>query len=215
MKTKKMFLIFIILIFFVQFIISKGNGGNTGDGGNQPSDKSNTTIQTSPNSRNSSMKDDIIDSRKKDTDKGQTNKNYKEEKLSAIKKDFINRLDSGKNILVEIQNICIKLTKLIKTKQNITDIENSLIELKVKITQFIKDNDNFIGNLAPEDTKLIKKQLNNIEDSKNRIGNLLDNFENLKSMDKEKLLKINKDFQNEANIMERQYRAIEWIIFEE
>ncbi|HPO49161.1 MAG TPA: hypothetical protein PLO89_02455 [Spirochaetota bacterium] len=229
---KKNIFIFIIIAFSLYTTFSQGAGGNStgGNGGSSGSSgntnpNSGTEISNkptnptdnrlSPNSRTVDIKKSIIKDKIKDSKNANQTINYKKGDLSNLRETFLNEVDNGKNKSIEIQKNCSLLLKTIKTKKSDSEITKNIERLKLNIRLFITENENFIQNMNSDDKKTLKRQIDNINLSINKINIELVNLEKSKTNDNEKLLKVSKNFQTEANVIERQYRAIEWIMFEE
>lgn len=145
------------------------------------------------------------------------------DKITNIKtNDKIEKENQVKTFTKTLEDLQIKNDSIIRdiklsTPGDIVDIKEKLKYTK-EIIQLIEEKDiEFINNLNKEEKELIKKQNNTIKNSKKNLIKILENLD--KELDKknkniEDLFNKTKELEKETRTIYRQYRAIEWILFE-
>ena len=178
--------------------------------------------------KNSSFKDKIkngdITSEKIHSEKINTNNIDKGNNINKIQTiGSLKKENQIKNFTQKFEKLQIDTNNIIREiQQSAPEDINSNIKDKIIYTkEIINDVDNnnidFMKNLDKEERELIRKQNNIIQNSQN---NLIKIFANLdKELDKknkniENLFNKTKELEKEVKIIYRQYRAIEWILFE-
>ncbi len=115
-----------------------------------------------------------------------------------------------------IQQYIDKLKREVKQRQNLNQ-DKEINELNGKLKNFIESLDNdynsFYKNLNDNQKKSVTEQALNIDKSFNRIDKYFNEINRV--TDNENYYNKTIEFEKEIRIIYRQYRAIDWILFEQ
>lgn len=135
------------------------------------------------------------------------------DRLNKFERDNINSTLAN---IESIQQAIEKLKREVKQHQNLNQ-DKEINELNVKLKNFIESLDNdynsFYKNLNDNQKKSVNEQALNIDKSFNRIDKYFNDIN--KVTDNENYYNKTIEFEKEIRIIYRQYRAIDWILFEQ
>jgi hypothetical protein len=204
MKTILKVLIYFYLIFLIQFSFALGGSGNDDkgkDSNQQGGDRSQKTGETLRDEKREG--DKTFDKGKNEEPKPQT--------------EFQKNISKCTSLTEEIQNMLKKESKkLIKEKIDVNNFKNENDKIKEKVNSIYQETSNLFENLDKEKKADIEKQMKIIEQTKSKINDI--NASLAKKLSKndeaksELLLKYNNDMEKEVNKIDRQLRAIEWLM---
>lgn len=211
---KKILIVTLLTIFFLIPLAAKGNGDGTSSPTNTINPLNNnptfTTIQKY-------KPEDTINSI--NTEKKTVNNDNKFTHQVRNQKGGINKVKSGKNISIEAQHICSEFGKgLRQNSYKEVEEKEKFQTIKDLVKDLVENNDEFLNNMDPEENELLKRQIKTIQKAQNNIMNTLNDIDEEFSKEKtsrEKLSTMNKNLIKGINQLERQYRAIEWILSED
>lgn len=176
---------------------------------------------------------DVKEKLPKIKDQLETN-NIVSEKIHSERKEVAN-IDSNKNIneyteknrqvknfTKTFEDLQVKSDTMIRnikqsTPENVLSVKDQYDTAKKLIEDMEKEDMNFFNNLNEEEKELIKQQTDIMRNSKNNLLKILGNLDkefDKKNKNMENLFDRIKEFEKEIRIIYRQYRAIEWILFE-
>lgn len=211
---KRILIITLLIIFSLIPTTAKGNGDGTSSPTNTMNPLNNnptfTTIQKY-------KPEDTIDSI--NTEKKNVNNDNKFTRQIRNQKGDMNRVKSGKNISIEAQRICSEFGKgLRQNSYKEVEEKEKIGAIKDLVKELLKNNDEFANNMDSEEKELLKKQIKTIQKAQNSISRTLNDIDEEISKElrsRERLSIMNKDLIKGINQLERQYRAIEWILSED
>ncbi len=136
--------------------------------------------------------------------------------------NYNEKINQIKNFTSTMEDLQIKMDNMVRnikqsTPDNVLSVKEQYDITKNLIENIEKENINFLNNLDQEEKELIKQQSDSIQNSKNNLSKIIANLD--KEFDKknkniENLFDKIKELEKEIRIIYRQYRAIEWILFE-
>lgn len=155
-----------------------------------------------------------IHTERKETDNRDVNKN--------ISDDYTEKNSQIKNFTKTFEDLQIKSDDMVRnikqsTPENVASVKDQYDTAKNLIENIEKEDVNFFNNLSEEEKELINQQSVNIQNSRNNLSRILINLDkefDKKNKNMENIFDKIKEFEKEVRIIYRQYRAIEWILFE-
>ncbi|HOJ63095.1 MAG TPA: hypothetical protein PLE45_01630 [Spirochaetota bacterium] len=191
---KKIIFYFVILFLLNGYLFSKGNGN--------PDDIKNPD----GNIQDHNINKDLRMEKKDDRYKGQVNEERKE--FNPEREKNIKELKSNTDILQK--EIRKNITFLLKTGKN--NLENRE-KIKKECFSLIEKMNSFINSFSNKEAQLIKSQIENVKKITQNINNIVGDIDKNENLNK--IIELNKKLEKEINKIERQIRAIEWILSEE
>lgn len=136
--------------------------------------------------------------------------------------DYTEKNKQIKNFTKTFEDLQIKADNMIRnikqsTPENVLNVEEQYDTTKNLIENIEKENIIFLNNLDEEEKELIKQQTDSIQNSKSNLSKIIVNLDkefDKKNKNMENLFDKIKELEKEIRIIYRQYRAIEWILFE-
>jgi hypothetical protein len=136
--------------------------------------------------------------------------------IKVKEKSYLNNFSDNLEGLQDITGSIKKNIKILNENDKIV-IKEEYIKIKNNIDKLENENTAFLGNIDPEEKKLIGDQNNSIKKSLSNLQKMLNSidkeFDKIKS--NEDLFNKTVDIEKEIKNVSRQYRAIDWILFEQ
>ncbi|MBN2546306.1 MAG: hypothetical protein JXB50_10950 [Spirochaetes bacterium] len=208
------FILFLIIFIGLNTLNAKsgdsGGNGNSGDKVSLKGPKTDPIDTTNINRGNQLQKQNRQFNKNRTIDNKQSSEQYNEmEKIRSKIRDCT-------ALTEEIQDLAKNMAKeIIKKEENGRIIIEKYSIIKNKIALINEENSNFMNELDNDQKIEIESQARLIEKIKNKafnINEIMDKELKNDKIDKKNILKLNLDLENEINKMERQYRAIEWLL---
>lgn len=202
--------LFLILLFGLNILNAKSgdSGGNGYSGVKGP--------KTTPTDTNTINRGNQLQKQNKQNDKNRTFDNKQSsEQIQVIDKIKIKVKDCTK-LTEQIQDLTKNMAKeIIKNEENGKIIIEKYSVIKDKIALINTENAGFMNELDNDQKKDIESQVKNIEKINEKAINIkgfMDKEIKNDKINKKNILKLNLDLESEINKMERQFRAIEWLL---
>jgi hypothetical protein len=198
---------------------SKDNNGNAYGKGNDNGNSDKADIAGSIGDKNTAIREkisDIISNKSDSKTEGNKNKITINGYKILLEKSYLNDFSIN---LENLQNKATNIKKNIKisNENDKKEIKDEYVNIKNNIDKLESDNLNFLNNVEPEEKKLIIDQNESIKKSINNLQKLLIsvNKESIDAHSNEELFNKTVDIEKEIKNISRQYRAIDWILFEQ
>jgi hypothetical protein len=221
MRLPKEFLVIILIFFSIIYLHSQNTPGTTSSKGSVPT----ATVPIAPviedkKDKNAIERTKVIKEKLEDI---KINKNRgNDENLNGsnnVKLREKNYLNNFSDNLEDLQNKTGGIKKNIKIliESDKIKIKDDYVGIKSNIDKLEKENAEFLGTVDPEERKLIDDQNSSIKKSLTSLQKMLNSidkeFDKIKS--NEDLFNKTVDIEKEIKNISRQYRAIDWILFEQ
>jgi hypothetical protein len=217
-KIKKACIIFILSLFSLFILFGQTAGASTSKG---TAPAASSPVNTPEKKDNSFMEKNKLINDKFEDIKIYKDRNNNENlnssgSLKILEKVNLNNFSIKLDDLQALTNNIKKNIKILNNNENY-QIKDEYNNIKKEIDKLDIDNGNFLAKIDKEDKQLIVEQNSSIKKSISNLQKLLNNLN--KDFDKvnsnEELYNKTIDMEKEIKNINRQYRAIEWILFEQ
>ena len=198
---------YILLIFLYTFFANISIYTKNDDKGKKDQNINHQKSQNKDSQKNESILHER-ENKNRYYNESEQNDNISQNRSIKIQNNLLYFLKTSKSIEISIETIY----KEIKKNQSNNEIKPQL-KLEENIQYLFKEYENFKYVFNESETKQIKQQLQIIENSNTAIQEYINNLKNDKKV--KNRLKYLQKMEKESNKVYRQFRAIEWILFEQ